>query len=85
MTHFYEVTYTIYEDNNVYKQGTFGIVHDKKCINTVFKTIIRRTLPADKKLLDIEITKSELISEEEAKRRFGTNISTVSFKHRLVR
>lgn len=85
MTHFYEVSYTVYQDGIDFKKGIFAIVHDKKCTNTIFKIIIRRTLPADKKALDIEITKSELISEEEAKRRYGTNISTVSFKHRAVR
>ena len=86
MTHFYEVSYVVFdEDETVFKKGTFGLMHNKECFNTIFKTIIRRTLPIDKKALEIVIPTSELISEEEAKRRFGMNILSVQFKHRMAK
>lgn len=83
--YYYDVSYLVLEDGNIYKNGNFGMMHNKKCVNTTIKTVIKRMLPADKKALEIIIKNCEWISEEEAKRRFGINILNVRFKQRLVR
>lgn len=85
MTHFYDISYAVFEEDSLYKNGTLGLMHTKKCIDTTIKILIKRMLPAEKKTLKIVITNCEQISEEEAKRRFGINIYKVSFKQRLVR
>lgn len=85
MKHFYHISFKVYEDDVVVKNGSFGLMHTKECSNTTIKTIIKRMLPPGKRTLDIAIIKNEPISEEEATRRFDSNIMNVSFKQRLVR
>lgn len=83
MRYYYEVSYSLFDETILNNKGRLGLMHDRKCNKTIIKAFIKKVLPADKKALEIEIAKSELISEEEAIRRFGVNILNVQFKRRL--
>jgi hypothetical protein len=67
----YSVSYSVYENEEVYKTGTLGVKHNKKCTPTDFKKYIKSILPASKKRLPIVIAQVENISEEECDQRFG--------------
>ncbi|MDQ6814879.1 MAG: hypothetical protein M3040_14180 [Bacteroidota bacterium] len=85
MNYYYHVDFTVQSEEANVMSGTVGLVHTKKCINTTIKTMVRRIYACIKKEHQVIVTKAELISEEEAMRRFGNKIISVRFKSRLVR
>lgn len=70
----YSVTYIVRENEQVYKRGTMGVKHIKKCTPTDFKRFIKSMLPITKRRLPIEIVQFENISEEECSRQFGNEV-----------
>ncbi|MDQ6815513.1 MAG: hypothetical protein M3040_17425 [Bacteroidota bacterium] len=82
MNYYYHVDFSITNDDANITSGTSGLVHTKKCISTTIKTMVKRMFASEKKEVEINITKAQLISEEEATRRFGNKIISVRFKSR---
>ena len=85
MNYYYKVEFTGNDGKGNCSSGEVGLVHTKKCTNTTIKAVLKKIFPGNKKEVEINITKAELISEEEATRLFGNKIISVNFKSRLVR
>jgi hypothetical protein len=80
--YFYEVAFEVVEKGEIYKSETIGLMHGKKCTNTVIISVIKRILPMDKKNLDVHILKAKPISEEDAKRNYPNKLINVVVKPR---
>lgn len=85
MEYNYEVTYTVYEADQIYKTETIGIRDKKPFTPTQIKSVLRLNLPVEKRKLFISINSVEEISEEESVRRFGNTIITKTGRNRISR
>lgn len=77
------ITYIITDEENFHRLETIGLRHNGKCNNSTIKNIIKRKFHADNKNITIDITKNELISEEEALRRYGNRLFDANIKRRF--
>ena len=78
-----EVTYTIHNENELFKAGTIGLSHQKSLDNSGIKTFLRKCLNKEQKNFRIDINSKDSISEEVAMQRYGNKLVELFRKRRF--
>ena len=78
-----EVSYTIHNENGLYKAGTIGLTHDRSLNNSAIKKFLRKSLDKDQKTFKIDVIINEPMSEEVALQRYGNKLVDIVRRKRF--